>query len=473
MSVKTLRLGLNLGLALMLGLSLAGCSTFDALGVSHWFEGGNKKSKLKGERIPVLTAEDAIQPDPDLANTQVLLPKPYVNENWAQPGGYATNALYHLEASGPLHQLWDQETGKGSDSDSRLTAPPIIAGGRIYVLDAEDHLFALNAGSGAPLWDRELAPQGSENIWATMSFGAIGSDTRIDPTKGFGGGAAFDDGKLFVSTGFGDLYALDPASGKVLWQDHVGVPMINAPVANGGRVFISSVDNHFHAYAEADGRELWDHQGITEAASILESTSAAVAGEYVIVPYTSGELYAIRVTNGQVAWSDTLTKTGGVTALSALDDIAGRPVIDRDMVFAISHSGVMAAINLNTGDRVWSRDIGGIDTPWVAGDFLYVLTSDEKLLCLARKDGRVKWVHQLPRWEDPEDHDGTIVWSGPVLVTNRLILASSNGYAVSISPYTGELLGRIDIPDGTVIPPVVANQTLYIYTHDAELEALR
>ena len=174
-----------------------------------------------------------------------------------------------------------------------------------------------------------------------------------------------------------------------------------------------------------------------------------MAGEYVIAPYSSGELYAMRVTNGRVAWSDTLTRTGGVTALSELDDIAGRPVIDRDMVFAISHSGVMAAINLNTGDRVWTRDIGGIQTPWAAGDFVYVLTTDNQLLCLQRKDGRVKWIHQMPRWEDPEDKDSTITWSGPVLVSNRLILVSSNGYAHSVSPYTGQLLGRVEIPDGT------------------------
>ncbi|MEI9929242.1 MAG: PQQ-binding-like beta-propeller repeat protein [Rhizomicrobium sp.] len=69
---------------------------------------------------------------------------------------------------------------------------------------------------------------------------------------------------------------------------NVGVPIINAPVASGGRVFVSSQDNHFYALAQTDGRTLWDHQGITESAGILESTSAAVAGEFVIVPYTSG-----------------------------------------------------------------------------------------------------------------------------------------------------------------------------------------
>jgi outer membrane protein assembly factor BamB len=248
---------------------------------------------------------------------------------------------------------------------------------------------------------------------------------------------------------------------------------VNAPVANGGRVFVSSQDNHMYALAEADGRQLWDHQAISESAGILESTSAAVAGDYLIAPYTSGELYAIRVEDGRVAWNDMLTRNGTRTALSELDDIAGRPVLDRDMVFAISHSGTMVAINLDSGQRVWTRDVGGTQTPWVAGNFVYVLTLDQMILCLQRKDGLVKWVHQLPRWQNEEDKEDAIQWSGPVLVSDKLIAVSSTGFAEAISPYTGKLIARMEIPAAAYIAPVVANQTLYLYTNDAQLVALR
>lgn len=112
-------------------------------------------------------------------------------------------------------------------------------------------------------------------------------------------------------------------------------------------------------------------------------------------------------------------------------------------------------------------------TPWVAGDFLYVLTTDDLLLCLERKDGKVKWVHQLQRWKNMEDKEDPIVWSGPVLVSDRLIMVSSDGYAISVSPYSGQLMGRIQIPDGTYISPVVANGTLYLLTNSAQLVAMR
>jgi outer membrane protein assembly factor BamB len=181
----------------------------------------------------------------------------------------------------------------------------------------------------------------------------------------------------------------------------------------------------------------------------------------------------LRVANGTAVWSDSLTRTGNLTSLSELNDIAGRPVIDRDRVFAISHSGRMVSIDLRTGERAWTRDIGGVQTPWVAGDYLFVITNDQELLALSRRDGRIRWIAPMPRWKDPKDKEGPILWSGPVLVSDRLVLVSSTGDAASISPYTGEVLGRIGLPDGALIAPVVADETLYVLTDDAALLALK
>ncbi|HEX2594420.1 MAG TPA: PQQ-binding-like beta-propeller repeat protein [Rhizomicrobium sp.] len=453
-------------------ISLTGCNVLDTVG--GWFASDNKKSKLRGERISVMALDESMQVDASLKDTPVVLPPPYANDAWPQPGGYASNAMYHLQASGPLNVLWEQDAGKGSDTSSQLTAAPVVADGRVFVLDSAAHVFAFDAKSGKPLWGKTLAPKGgSASFINTATFGMFGTDTRIDPTKGFGGGVAYDDGKIFATTGFGNVVAMDASNGKELWKTELGVPIVNAPTANGGRVFVSSSDNHFVALAETDGRQLWDHTGITVTAGILNSTSAAVAGDFVVVPYSSGELFALRSQNGRLSWSDTLTRSGTITALSELDDIAGRPVIDRDLVFAISHSGVMAAVRLSTGDRAWSRDITSVQTPWVAGDFIYVLTTDAQVLCLTRGEGKVKWMHQLQRWVDDDSKGDPIVWAGPVLVSDRLILVSSHGTAVSVSPYTGELLGRVDIPGGVFIAPVVANGTMYLYTNRANLVALR
>ena len=448
---------------------LAGCTdTMDT--ISNWFA-SSKKSTLKGERISLLATDETILPDPSLANTPVVLPAPYHNSEWTQPGGFPSNATYHLDAPGPLRRIWDADAGKGSDSSSRLTATPVVAGGRVYTIDAEAHVFAFDTRTGDKVWDKKLAPKNGTD-WPTL-WGLLGTPNTIEAASGMGGGVAYDAGKIFVTSGFGVIYALDARTGQQLWNQNIGVPIVNAPVVSGGRVFVSTHDNHFYALAESDGRQLWSHQGIPESAGVMSSTSAAVYGEFVVVPYTSGELYALRVQNGAVAWSDVLSRSGQVTALSELDDIAGRPVIDRDLVFGVSHSGVMAADNLSTGDRVWSRDVGGTQTPLTAGDFVYVITGDARLLCLTRKEGKIRWVHQLPAWEDEKNQENPITWTGPLLVSDRLIMTSSDGYMEAMSPYDGRLLARVELDGGTSVPPVVADGTVYLYTDDAELVALR
>jgi outer membrane protein assembly factor BamB len=450
-------------------LLLGGCSVFSEVG--SWFASAGKKSNLRGVRIPVMSLDSDLKVDATLASTPILLPPPYRNPEWPQPGGYASNAMYHLAAPGRLREIWSQDAGKGNDIDSHLTSAPVVGGGLIYALDAEAHIFAFRAGDGHPVWDRSLAPRNGTD-WPTF-WGLLGKHNTIDPPQGMGGGVAYGDGKIFVTSGFGVLICMDAKTGRDIWRKDLGMPIVNAPVVSGGRIFVSTHNNHFYALAETDGRQLWDHQGIEESAGILASTNAAVSGETVIAPYTSGEVFALRAQNGQVGWSDVLSRSGHVTALSQLDDIAGRPVIDRGVVYAISQSGLMAAFSVNTGERLWSRDIGGIQTPWAAGDYVYVLDNNARLICLTRKEGRLRWIHQLPQYENPDDKSDPIIWAGPVLASDRLVVTSSNGYAEAISPYDGKLAGRVEIPSGTIIAPIVADGTMYLYTSDAELVALR
>lgn len=450
-------------------LLLGGCSVMEEVG--SWFSTSGKKSNLRGVRIPVMSLDSELKPDATLAATPIQLPAPYRNPEWPQPGGYASNAMYHLAAPGRLREVWSEDAGKGNDIDSHLTSAPVVGGGLIYVLDSEAHVFAFRATDGRPVWNKSLAPRNGTD-WPTF-WGLLGKANTINPPQGMGGGVAFNNGRIYVTSGFGVVICMDARTGREIWRKDLAMPIINAPVVNGGRLFVSTHDNHFYALAETDGRNLWDHQGISESAGILASTSAAVSGETVIAPYTSGEIFALRAQNGQVGWTDVLSRTGHVTALSQLDDIAGRPVVDRGVVYAVSQSGLMAAFSVNTGERLWSRDIGGIQTPWAAGDYVYVVDNNARVICLTRKEGKVRWIHQLPQYEDLESKSDPIIYAGPVLVSDKLIIVSSNGYAQALSPYDGKLTGRVEIPDGTTIAPVVANGTLYLYTSDAELVALR
>ncbi|MEN6544399.1 PQQ-binding-like beta-propeller repeat protein [Parvibaculum sp.] len=430
-------------------LGLGGCSTFDDMFSSA------PKPKLPGKRLSVMELDTKLEVDPEIKDTDVELPEPVLNKDWAQPGGTADNAVYHLAAPGSLTKLWSASAGAGSSWVSRVVASPIVAGGKVFVLDAEAGVRAFDAKSGNQLWKQDLTPEDE------------------DSEKARGGGLAFEGGKVFVATGFGKVHALDASSGKVLWTTDAGVPFRASPTADNGKVFAVTSDNQLLCLSEDKGEILWRHRGITESAGILASTSPAVSGSIVIVPYSSGELFALRVENGNVLWSDSLTRTGSLTSLSELNDIAGRPVIDRDRVFAISHAGRMVSIDLRTGERVWTKDISGVQTPWVAGDYIFLVDADQEVVALSRRDGRIRWLTKLPRYEDVEAKENPIEWSGPLLVSDKLIFVSTTGKAEMVSAKTGEIKGELDLPGKTLIAPIVADGIVYVLTDDAELVAFK
>jgi outer membrane protein assembly factor BamB len=414
----------------------------------------DKKTPLPGKRISVLNLEHSLRPDPQLNALQIRVPKPYDNTAWPAAGGYPDHAMYHLALGDKLERAWRADAGDGASRYGRVVAQPVVANGRVYTMDAQDVVSAFDEKNGNRLWRFDPQPKDADTVT-------------------YGGGVAADGDRLYVGTGYGQVLALDAATGKEIWRVNVSSPIHSPPTAAAGRVFAVTVDNELDVLAADDGRRLWTHNGLPEPAGLAGGASPAVAGDVVIVPYSSGEIYALRIENGRVLWSDSLAAAQPVGALSSLADIRGAPVIDRDRVLAISHSGLMVSIDLRTGDRIWEQDIGGVHPPWVAGDFIYVLSADDELLCLTRADGRVRWATALPQWENEAKKSDPIYWSGPVLAGDRLIVISSEGEAISVSPYTGEALGKTAFPDGVFVNPVVADKTLYVLTDEADLIALR
>ena len=427
----------------LISLLLAACGWFDS-----------KKQPLSGERIPVLSLDRQLEPDPDLAKIAVTLPAPVVNTDWPEPGGYPNHAMQHLALPERLTRVWSRSTGDGASRYSRVLSHPVVEKGRVYAMDGSAQVGAYDAATGDRIWQVDLKPEDERGT-------------------SFGGGVAYWNDRLYVSTGYAQVIALDPADGHVVWKTGVTAPVRSGPTVSDGRVFVVTVDNELVVLAADDGRRLWNHNAIPETASLLGSASPAVEGEVVVAAYSSGELYALTVENGRPLWSDNFSNTRSVNAVSSLADIRGRPVLDRGRVFAASHSGRLAAIDLRSGERSWEKDFGSTHSPWIAGDYVYVLSNDNELICLTRNEGKIRWLRRFPSYQDEKKRKDPMTWAGPVLGGDRLIVLSSAGDAISVSPYTGEPLGREEMPAGGYLGPVIADNSLYVLTDDASLSAYR
>jgi outer membrane protein assembly factor BamB len=426
-------------------LALSGCGAF---------RGSKPKTSLLGERISILTSETGVEVDPALADVAVSLPPAMPNDSWTQTGGNASKSMGHLALGATLGTAWTAKIA-GASKEARLASAPVIADGKLYIMDTAAQITAFDANSGARLW--------------SVRFGDGGKNA----SSLFGGGVSVEGAFLYATNGLGDVGALNVADGSVVWKKRPGPPLRGAPTVALGNVYAMSQDNQLFALKTSDGNTEWTEAAAVQLAGVFGVAAPAVGQGTVVAGFSSGDLNAYRYENGRTVWQEALSRTSINTSVGTLSDIDAAPVIDQGRVFAVGQGGRMVSLELVTGQRIWEMNIAGISTPWIAGEWLFVVTDEAKLLCVSRATGKVRWVSALQRYRKEKSKNGPVSWTGPVLAGDRLILASSEGQMVSVGAADGKVQSTTKIGAPVFLPPVVANSTLYILDNSGKITAFR
>lgn len=450
----TIRRKLGLAAAL-LAVSVTAAACVHVPNPFHFGGGGGAKHKYtgKGERIPLIAYDQTLHISDALKGQDFYLPPPATVTDWPLPGGTPEQSVEHVDAGKDFVVAWRRGIGRPSARAWHVTAPPIAAEGKIFVMDGGAMVSAHDARDGHDLWRTNVAVL-----------------TKRD-REGFGGGLAYDQGKVFVTSGFRVVVALDANTGKVLWRTHVDVPIHAAPTVAGGKVIAESTDDNLMTFDEQTGAPGWTYQAITEPARILEATSPAVSGDAVVASFASGELVALQSDNGNTLWTAVLSKSNRNSALSEIRDIPGRPVIYKGDVYAVSHSGVFSSIELRTGNEHWNLPVTSVSTPWPVGDVVYVSDTAGNIICVSRESGQVYWITDMNK--GIKKRKQRALWSGPILASNRLVIVSDKGEAAALNPKTGAIEKRIKIGQDALMNPIAVGPYLYVVTQTAELVAIR
>ena len=446
-----MKLASKLLLALAASTTLGGCAVLDSV---RGDSGKKNNTPTVGNRVDILGTERDMEVDPALANVAVILPAPVTNVAWAQPGGNASKSPGHVELGQNLARLWTA-TVTGASPRARLAASPVISDGRLYIVDTTARVTAFDANSGAQIWSN-----------------ALDVDDDGKPSR-FGGGVSASGNMVFATNGVGDVAALAADTGVLGWKKRPAGPLRGAPTLSNDNVYVMTQDNQIYALRQDDGEPQWNEAGPVAASGIFGVGAPAAAQSTIIAGYSSGELAAYRYENGRSLWTDTLSRTSMSTSVSTLTDIDADPVIDRGRVFALGKGGRMASYELLTGQRIWEINIAGISTPVASGEWVFVMTDEAKLLCVARSSGKIRWISKLQRYDNEEKKKGPISWYGPVLAGGRLITVNSRGEVWSVSPGEGTATAITDLKAPVSLAPVVANNTLYILDDKGHISAFR
>ena len=419
------------------------------------FKKGTPKTPVLGDRVAVLEAELDATVDPATAALPFSLAEPVVNTEWAQAGGNASKSMPHLALGQSLGEAWSVSIGNAGNLSARLAAAPVVADNKIFTIDTQSTVRAFNAQTGA-------------SVWATQFGTERGNNASL-----FGGGVAYDNGRIYASNGLGYVAALDARNGGVIWQVHPTGPLRGSPTVSGDTLYVISQDNQIYSLKTSDGTTNWSQAAALEIAGVFGSASPAVGQGTVVAGFSSGELNAYRYENGRNVWQDQLARTSIRTSVASISDVDAHPVIDGGQVIAVGQGGRMVSLELISGQRQWEINIAGISKPWVAGEWVFVVSDDAKLLSVNRANGKIRWITQLPAFRNEKKKAGPIRYRGPVLAGGRLILASSEGTLVNVDPANGGFQSQTNIRASVNLSPIVANQTLYILDENGRLHAFR
>ncbi|MCF1709633.1 PQQ-like beta-propeller repeat protein [Tabrizicola sp. J26] len=426
-----------------------------------------KEVILQGERLDVraplenqVTTEGAPAPTDETGavnrSVPISLGAPVSLSEWTHRGSNVRHLAPHNALSPSPQLIWSSTIGEGDSRRYRVATTPVAAGGRVFTIDARSTLTATSTGGGT-LWSISLTPP-------------------LDPgSEAAGGGLAYGDGKLFVTTGYGELLAVEPSNGAILWRQRFSSAATGTPAVADGTVYVTARDSSAWAIDASNGKVRWQLAGLPAQTSYVGGGGPALTDRYALFPFSSGSLVAAFRTGGMQMWSAPVLGNRIARGYSKIQDIASDPVVSGNTIFVANASGRTVAIDATTGKRKWEATEGAVNTIAVAGGSIFLVNDENRIVRLDAATGDVIWATEMPLYpqEKPRKRKSIFAHYGPVMAGGHLVVASSDGLLRLFNPTNGALVGTSQMPAGAATAPIVVGGTLFVVGEDGKLHAFR
>ncbi|WP_179380302.1 outer membrane protein assembly factor BamB family protein [Jannaschia marina] len=419
---------------------------------------GDDEVFLPGERLPVRDSGGVgviASATPPVEAPALSVPGTRRLADWPMRVGNVQNDPGHATLSPAPQLLWSADIGAGDSRRQRITADPVSDGSRLFTLDAQSGVTATGL-NGAQLWSRSLVP---------------GHERASDAS---GGGLAVAGGTLFVTTGYGELHALDAATGGERWVQRLDAP-ITTPKVSGGLVYLVSRDNRAWAIDAGNGRIQWELPAAPAPSVMATAPAPAVTDRAVIFPFGSGEILASLRQSGIRVWGSSVSGERRGVAYNNVGDITGDPVVSGGTIYAGTSAGRMVALSATSGSRQWTANEGAVSPLAVFGGSVFAVSDRAQLLRMDAATGDVLWRTDLPFYRNQRlrRREGIYAHFGPVLAGGRLWVASSDGVLRGFNPQNGALAATVEIPGGAASRPIAFGDALYVVGRKGRLHAFR
>lgn len=333
---------------------------------------------------------------------------------------------------------WQNDNGHGS-SGYYLRLKPANGQHTVYTASFEGTVKAVNKSDGRTQWHKLL-------------------DDKL--TSGIGLGHHY----LYVASEEGKVYALKRSNGKVMWHRQLSNEILAAPHHAHNRLFVKTEDGKLYALNAATGKTIWTHQEDNPNLILRASSETQTSGNLVFAGFANGKIAAFAQANGHLLWQRNLGKDKGGSPIKQMTDIDAKPIVSGDTVFAVSNQGYLAAMDIQSGQVKWRRDIEAYNDMAIDGSRLYVTDDDGVVWAFNRSNGAQVW--RMNRLQGRQ-------LTGAAVMKDKLVVADRTGYLHWLNAHDGQLIGRYHVSGGFSVPPLTRGANLWAYNENGRLYQLR
>jgi len=358
---------------------------------------------------------------------------------WGGETEVEPSELVDFDAEKQVEVLWSTQVGEGPGRMYHQFVPA-VGDTNLFAADREGEVVALSRDSGRKVWDVEL-----------------------DMTLSGGIGAGF--GVVVVASEDGEVVVLDSATGEELWRARASSEVIAQPQVNAELVVVQVINGQVSAFDRVTGEHRWTFDSQIPQLSLRGTSAPLVTADATLTGFANGKLVAIDNAGGNAVWEQRIALAEGRSELERIVDIDGRPLIFEGLIYVSSYQGRLVALNPRGAQMVWAQEFSSYRGLAAGFGNIYAVSADDGIGALDAGSSASVWHQDALRYRR---------LTSPATLGDAVVVGDAEGYLHFVSQVDGRFVARYNFDSsGIYSDPVSVDDTLYVFSNDGKLAALK
>jgi outer membrane protein assembly factor BamB len=303
---------------------------------------------------------------------------------------------------------------------------------------------------------KAMDPETGKTLWQVDITGEV--------TARLSGGIAAAYQKLYIGSENGEVIALDVNTGEELWRAEVNGEVLAMPVADSSLVMVHTSQGVLTALEQTTGEERWAISTDVPNLTLRGDSAPVTVSGGVFWGTANGRLAAAIIERGQLIWQQPVGTPKGATEIDRLVDVDSSPIILGGTLYTVGFNGQLISIDLRSGNPIWKRNYSSATDMATDNRSLFLISETDHVIAVDARSG-------TELWENSQLENRQL--TAPVIVDGYIVVGDSLGYLHWLDRQTGEFVAQQMTNDsGMAVGPTLVPGGYVIINRDGEIKKL-